>query len=685
MLKRISTIQNIGRFKSCSAGAAQFEKITLIFGRNTYGKSTLADLLSSLETGIVDALTTRRTIPDDKQPQKAVLAFQAEGQSETSIHLSLPSSDGWKPALPSGLNLHVFDDGFLHKNVFAGRLLTRSTKERFSAFVLGAQGVAKAQDIADKNKQKGDATRERNKLFKDALSNIDDLEGFIKLSPSETANIISEKIAALRRDYEALSKQRKNAERIKTRNEFGVLNWEKDIPVALQRFNHALQSSLQTHHKDARQSVTEHIQKNFIDDKNAESWIRQGVFQNNGEHCQFCGQILSNEALLLLEIYRQSFDTSYQEHDRRIRQELATTFTLLTKERISAIKFAIESNNSALISYSELEDDKQYLPLKEQISQLMRDLYLAFEEWTQHQVQFTEQLDAVITQKLASPHTALDELQSSMLAKIDGQINSLVDQYNVSATQLNIIFRAFKSSAQDDALAQRLAEIERDGKAEARKLKRLELANQCAEYLTLDSAIISLGEEILRLNEELRKEQSGFLEQFFARMNKYFRLFGSEDFQLEIGNDSSGHKPIYFLKVKLHGVDVSERNLEQVFSESDRRALALAIFWARLSGLSKVENPNAIVVLDDPVTSFDNHRITSVHQEIAILSDTVRQIILLSHFEHGVSCFLNTYRHNKKIQLLSIERQGNFSNIQISDIDHFIKNEHERARAALYP
>lgn len=65
MLKRISTIQNIGRFKSCSAGAAQFEKITLIFGQNTYGKSTLADLLSSLETGIVDALTTQRTFPDD--------------------------------------------------------------------------------------------------------------------------------------------------------------------------------------------------------------------------------------------------------------------------------------------------------------------------------------------------------------------------------------------------------------------------------------------------------------------------------------------------------------------------------------------------------------------------------------------------------------------------------------------
>lgn len=685
MLKRISTIQNIGRFKACSPGSAQFEKITLIFGRNTYGKSTLADLLSSLETGVVDFLTIRRTIPDDKQPQEAILSFLADGQQkETTLHLSLPASDGWKPALPGGLQLHVFDDGFLHKNVFAGRLLTRSTKERFSAFVLGAQGVAKAQDIADKNKQKGDATRERNKLLKAALSNIDDLDGFIKLSPTESVNVISEKIAALRRDYETLNKQRTNAARIQTRKELNALNWEGDFHDALQCLNNILQTSLQTHHEGARQRVTEHIQKNFTDTKNAESWIRQGVTQSNGEYCQFCGQPFSDEARHLMEVYRQSFDTSYQEHERRIKQEFAATRSLLTKDRTSAITRAIETNNSALVSYSELEDDKQYLLLKEQVSLLIRDLYLALDEWKQHQVLFNEQLDAVITQKLASPHTAYNKLQADMLTKIDGQIKDLVDQYNASAAQLNIIFLAFKASAQDDALVQRLAAIEREGKAEARKHKRLELANQCAEYLALDSTATQLGTEIARLDEELRKEQSVFLEQFFARMNTYFKIFGSADFQLEKGYDDSGHKPVYYLKVKFHGVDVSERNLEQVFSESDRRALALAIFWASLSGLSEADKPNAIIVLDDPVTSFDNHRITAVHQEIVTLADAVRQVILLSHFEHGVSCFLNTYRHNKKIKLLSIERDGNFSKIQVSDIEHFIKTEHEKARDRIF-
>lgn len=176
----------------------------------------------------------------------------------------------------------------------------------------------------------------------------------------------------------------------------------------------------------------------------------------------------------------------------------------------------------------------------------------------------------------------------------------------------------------------------------------------------------------------------GFFDQFFARLNRYFRIFGSPDFQLERGEDTSGHKPVYFLKIKFQNVDVSERNIEQVFSESDRRALALAIFWASVSGLSNTDQQNSIIVLDDPVTSFDNHRMTSVHQEIALLSDKVRQIIILSHFEHGVSCFLNTYRYNKPIQLLSIVRNGNSSNLIVENIEHFIMTEHEKARDRIF-
>ncbi len=125
-------------------------------------------------------------------------------------------------------------------------------------------------------------------------------------------------------------------------------------------------------------------------------------------------------------------------------------------------------------------------------------------------------------------------------------------------------------------------------------------------------------------------------------------------------------------------MDVSEQNLSRIFSESDRRALALSVFWSGLSGLNDIDKKNTIVILDDPVTSFDNHRVSMVHQEIVGISENVRQVILLSHFEQGISHFLNTYKNNKAIKLLEIERSTNSSVIKNSDMDFFLKTTHEK-------
>lgn len=678
MLKRISQIKNIGRFKLSSPGSAQFDKITLIFGRNSYGKSTLGDLLSSVESGVLDAVTTRKTIPDDGQPQQAVLSFQVDGQQgETAIKLN---GAIWQSQLPEGLHLRVFDDGFYHNNVFAARQFTRNTKENFSSFVLGAQGVVKAQEIAEKNKQKRAATQERNTLEKAAFKDIDNLPDFLQLAPNESADALRERIDELRREHDALSKQQKNAATIQSRKEISALFWERDFVDALQRLNNAIKASLQNHHEEAHSKVAEHIENNFKDAENAEGWIRQGLVQNKGERCQFCGQTLGEEALKLLEIYRQSFDTSYQKHDITIRHELTESRSLLTKERISTLKITIESNSGALVSYPELEDDTTYLPLRVQLNLLADQLNEAFGSWEQNQLQLKELLEAVIAKKNASPHIALDNISADKLSQLDAQIAVWMEQYNVLAKQINLSFQAFKASVRNDSLVQRLAALGRDREAEARKLRRIELAEQCGNYVTLNSTVARLGEEIPKLREELRNEQSEFLDQFYARLNNYFDAFGSRDFRLEKGEDNSGHTPVYYLKVKFHGQDISERDLDRVFSESDRRALALSVFWAFLSGISENDKKGTIVVLDDPVTSFDNNRITAVHQEIVKLADNIRQVIVLSHYEQEIAKFLNTYRKTKPLKFLSIEWSAGTSTLENADIEHFIRNEHEKAR-----
>jgi uncharacterized protein YhaN len=44
MLKRIKLIQGIGTFTQSSAGGIELSNVTILFGENRYGKSTLCDV-----------------------------------------------------------------------------------------------------------------------------------------------------------------------------------------------------------------------------------------------------------------------------------------------------------------------------------------------------------------------------------------------------------------------------------------------------------------------------------------------------------------------------------------------------------------------------------------------------------------------------------------------------------------
>lgn len=682
MLKRIRSINNIGCFKNCDSARIQLEKITLIFGRNTYGKSTLSDLFSSIESGDFSRIKTRRTIPNNNNSQKAELTLQADG-SNNEIPLLWHGGSG-QISLPGDLHFYIFDDGFYHNNLFSGRLFTRATKEKFSSFILGAQGVTKAKDIAEKNKNKEEATRERNRLKKSVFNDIENIDEFLELAPEESTSELGDTIDALRRSYGDLDKQRKNADKILSRDNLTNVSWESGFSESLESLNKTLQTSLQSHHFEARLRLNEHIQNNFTGTQNAERWIQQGLNDDNGKNCQFCGQILSEEALRLLEIYRQSFDTSYQRHDDQIKRELQENYSLLTKDRINPLKISIESNKSRLLAYSEFAENAEYFGIKDELVTLSVELNSIFDVWKQQYEKFKEELDAIIEQKQLSPHKAIEEIYPNQLVESSQKITSLILRYNDIVNQANKIFAEFKQSVHNDSIIKRLAEIKSAGKEMALKKKRLELSYQCDDYIRLSSTIKSLGDDITRLQQELRKEQSAYIEGFYDRINTYFNIFGSQNFKLEKGEDNAGHTPIYYLKVKFHGVDVSEKDLDQVFSESDRRALALSVFWSSLIGLTQAQKENAIIVLDDPITSFDNHRMTAVHQEIIKISDISRQVIVLSHFEYEIVCFLKAYKNEREIKILSIVKKNGSSILESCDAENFIKNEHEKAREKIF-
>lgn len=678
MLKRIQTIRNIGRFKNCKLGNLEFGRLTILYGRNTYGKSTLGDVFASLQKNDNGLITGRTTIPYDGHPQHISLSLlPPSGTKEVPLSFD---NGAWIGGLPADLGIRTFDDGFIHRNVFVARQFSRDTKENFSAFVLGEHGVQQAKAVAEKKQARQKTSRERNQLEKVAFKDVGDLQLFLKLSPTGTLEESDAKLHSLLNEHAAVCKQQEQIQAIQARNEGTVLTWNADFSNGLKALNQALGLGLEGAHQEAKAKVAQHIKVAFQQAQGAEQWIRQGVRQNKGELCQFCGQALSEDADKLLELYRQAFDEAFDKHDTAVKRWITTALAQADRLPVNDVRVALAKNAAAFSGYQELQDNQTYTTAVSKVVEFAGKIEATLVVLAKELPNALNRLREASAKKQDAPHVALEPIIEASVSSLESQVQQQVTDYNTWIGICNAEIAAFKKGTNTVALKQRLDKIEADGKAERRNNNRIKLASQCNDYVALNAQIESLGKAIDALEKKLQTDQSDYLKKFFDSLNSWFKRFGSNDFALERGETKQGHTPIYFLKVKYKGQAIDESALSQVFSESDRRALALAVFWTQLQSLPEPELAGQIVVLDDPLTSFDDQRVTAVHRELAANVEKVRQIIVLSHYRHDIEMFFEMFRDHPDLRLLTLVNGGsNGTGIEAGDPREFLLTKHQKA------
>jgi len=678
VLKRILTLRNIGRFKNCKSGNLEFGRLTILYGRNTYGKSTLGDVFASIQKNDSGLVTGRMTIPPDGYPQHISLSLLPPNSTK-EIPLTFDNG-AWSGGLPTGLGIRAFDDGFIHRNVFVARQFNRETKENFSAFVLGEQGVQQAKAVAEKKQARQKASRDRNQLEKVAFKDVGDLQSFLKLSPTGTLEESDAKLHSLLNDHAAVRKQQEQIQAIQARDEGTVLTWSTDFSDGLKALNQTLGLGLEGAHKEAKAKVAQHINATFQQAQGAEQWIRQGVRQNKGELCQFCGHILTEDAHKLLDLYRQAFDDAFDKHDSAVKQQLTTALAQAARLPVNEVRVALAKNTAAFAGYQELQSNQTYTSSVSKVAEFAGKIETTLVAMANELPDALNRLRAASTKKQGAPHAALDPIDEALASSLESQVQQHVSDYNTWIGICNAEITAFKKGTNAAALKQRLDKIEGDGKAERRNNNRIKLASQCNDYIALNAQIDSLDKKVVALEKKLQTDQSDYLKKFFESLNSWFKRFGSHDFALERGKNKQGHTPIYYLKVKYKGQAIDESALSQVFSESDRRALALAVFWTQLQSLPKPALAEQIVVLDDPLTSFDDHRVTAVHSELAATVDKVRQIVVLSHYRHDIEMFFETFRDHPDVRLLTLVAGGaKGTGIEAGDPREFLLTEHQKA------
>jgi wobble nucleotide-excising tRNase len=121
-------------------------------------------------------------------------------------------------------------------------------------------------------------------------------------------------------------------------------------------------------------------------------------------------------------------------------------------------------------------------------------------------------------------------------------------------------------------------------------------------------------------------------------------------------------------------------SFRNTLSSGDRSTLALAFFFAALDQDPDLDNK--VVVIDDPITSLDDHRSLTTVQEMRRLAETAAQVIVLSHSKPFL-CSIWQGADKDIGTAIRITRDGNGSTVQPWNVNEDCITEHDRRHALL--
>jgi len=700
-IKRIKKIQNVGAFSSFNTGGSlEFEKLTFIYGLNTYGKTTLADIFQSLKSNNPEIISSRKTIyktvnktiSEQEKEQLQEIILSEKNQSEKEINFKNGKWD--KNNLHS--NIEVFSTGFIDKNLFTGLTIERQNKESFTRFILGEQGVKLAEDIQNKKQaigQKKKLLNEKCPVFiKDKTEDEKNifLEFSIEnLNKEDIERGLLDKQKELR-DIEERLKKPETILELKEPKEYKAP--EDQFTTKLDSINQLLEKSYRDIKDEALKRLQQHLESHFTAKEKAENWLREGINYSkdikNGD-CPFCGQSLK-DATEIINIYLSYFDSAYTNFINTMENELSKSQQSL-KEYNFLEKTKIQEALTKTQKFKELITDssfhKELNELEHTVTKLKEN------ELTTQKTQILEIVREKCSEKKKAPHKKIESINyDNFKTNLKNYNDSLIDAKK-AINQIIDQIQKFKKPYKDiSKIKNKITNLETDVKDLEYKKARIEKNQACKEYQQIKEEIDNLNAKVTTLRKQLEQEQFDYLNNYFTKINQLFKRFGSNNFTLSKKIEKRGHIPVCSLTVKFHNKLIDNNDLKTIFSDSDRRALALAIFYAKINLKTDDEKKNLVIILDDPVTSFDDNRITNSINLFKNTIGEVKQIIILTHYPQFIKRFFEMTNNNKEMTnnnkgsptFLTIEQNEKTSFLKQANKIDFISSEYEKTFSKIY-
>ena len=661
VITRIKQIKNIGTYKNSGNGRIQLKPFTFIYAANTYGKTTFCDIMRSLKTNDISYINNRRRI-GIKDSEKCLVSLTID--NENIVY------DGEKWIVPVGNNirnyLEIFDISFVNENVFTNFKIEHKNKESFTSFILGERGVELAktlayleQTLSDKEQEFKENKAKLDKKLKDIA--FDDIK---KQKYNDNFKDTECLLISVAEEIKKLSNQLSEIDKIKSIKKIDSINVDQsklreliNTTKEICAFKHDIDlTQLKKRVEDIREETA----------GLSDQWYKDGI-KSIKTKCPLCGNIITdNERIKILSEYFSEIIITFLDKVEKCQNEIIRNF----KERSIAsnlIKFAQQKD--LIMPYFNGNSD-----LPSALNESFKQLTKIANDISSFVEKSKEELESNLLIKLSSVNKVDFEFSKSatLLTYLD-EMDSILSIMNEQINDFNQNFKEYQEKLSNEYL---LSEISKH-KSEFSRYNLIVLRGQYNEeidsLIQIEGHIKELKDKIKVTKTKFDSQQEDFLNKYFADIQQIYSKLGSENYRIERETTSRGKKKVYGVKIYFRDKLIDETRF--CMSESDRRALALSVFLAKI----KIDNnPNSILILDDPVTSFDKDRMRNFISIINELkSNCFGQLIILMHYENFFRLITKATEDKTLIKLVRDKDDHVFN--EIYEDDDMFSNEYENA------
>lgn len=660
MINRLQLLRNVGLFDSVNAAAnIPLARLTLVYAENGRGKTTLAAILRSLATGNAIPIAERRRLAAQNPPH---VVLECTGGPPPATF----QNNAWNRTFP---NMAVFDDVFVDQNVYSGLAVGADHRQNLHELILGARGIAlnkQLQQLVAQIETHNTALRTKAAAIPVAERGGFSVDDFCAL-PARTD--IDLAIQTAERNLAAAREQ----DSVRSTSVFEVLSLPAFDVAAIEQ---VLQQDMPGLDAVAAARVQAHLAGIGA---GGEAWIADGMGRvsavetaGNAVACPFCAQDLT--ASPVITHYRAYFSDAYA----KLKQAVADISTATNSAHGGDVPASFE--RAVRIA----GERRQFWSRFCDVPEITLDTAAIARDWRAAR----DAITAALSAKQGAPLERITLVQSARVAVEAYELHRRsVANLDQQLQQVNAAIRVVKGKAATGNPAVLATDVTRLKAVKARHTPPIAAA--CAEYLAEKAAKGNTERQRDQAKTALDQYRTTAFPGYQTAINLYLERFNA-GFRLDsVTSENTRGGPTCTYNVVINSTPVAvaggavtpgEPSFHNTLSAGDRNALALAFFFASLD--QDPDMANKVVVIDDPVSSLDEHRSLTTVQELRRLAQRASQVIVLSH---GKAFLCRIWEGADPVNraALHVTRDGTGSTILSWNVDEDSITEHDRRHSLL--